>query len=225
MFLVGLFLAVILTITIFWPDQEASVFDRTPVKLASLSGMRCPIMITPQDDAEVSVTITNTHVRPTTLRIRSRIAEATTSLFREDIQQIDLEPDEAQTLSWPIFMEDAVFDYMVMARIHQFQRTPFPASSGSCGVMALNIPLLAGSQVVLLLFLVAAVFLAVGIVLWLRSDWPLTGKRLGAARRGLIILIAVLLGLLTGLLQMPTVTLIMLILSAVFLVSLLERLV
>ena len=68
-----------------------------------------PLVITPKDKATIGVTIANTHVRPTTLRIRSHIAEGSLALLREDIQQIALEPGEKETLSWPIFMEDAAY--------------------------------------------------------------------------------------------------------------------
>ena len=67
LFLVGLFLAIVFSIAVFWPDQEATVFDRRMIGEETLRSLHCPLVITPKDEATIGVTITNTHIRPTTL--------------------------------------------------------------------------------------------------------------------------------------------------------------
>jgi hypothetical protein len=224
LFLVGLILALVFSIVIFWPDQEATAFDRGLIREEALRPLHCPLVITPKDEATVGVTIANTHIRPTTLRIRSHIAEGSLAFLREDIQQIALEPGEKETLSWPIFMEDAAYDYMIIARVNQFQRVPFPARAGSCGVLALDIGWFTGSQVVALLVGAAGLCLVAGSALWLRSSWPLTWRRREAARRAGAMLVLVLASIIAGLLQMPIIALGLLFLSVVFVISFIERL-
>ena len=224
LFLVGLAIAIIFSIVVFWPDQEATAFDRGLNREDTLPALHCPLIITHKDDATIGVTITNTHIRPTTLRIRSRIAEGSLAFLREDIQQIALEPDEKQTLRWPIFMEDAAYDYMIIARVNQFQRTPFPARASSCGVLALDIGWLSGNQVVALLVVSAVLCLAGGAALWLRNNRPLDWKRQAAAKRAGIMLGLVLLSIIAGLLKMPIIALILLFFSLLFVVSVIERL-
>jgi hypothetical protein len=225
LFLVGLIVAIVFSIVVAWPDQEATTFDMTPVEMAPLRSLRCPLIITPKDKAAIGVSISNTHVRPTTLRIRSRISKGSVSFYREDVQQIALEPGEQKLLIWPISLEDAAYDRFVMARVNQFQRTPFPARASSCGVLALNIPGLTGNQIVALLASAAGLCLAAGIVEWLRAGWPLTTRRRGAAQRAGLMLALVALSIVAGLLQMPVMALLALLLSAVFVVSLIERLI
>ncbi|UCG25596.1 MAG: hypothetical protein JSW55_06300 [Chloroflexota bacterium] len=224
LFLVGLVLAVVLSIVVFWPDQEATAFDRGLIREEALRSLHCPLVITPKDEATIGVTIVNTHVRPTTLRIRSHIAEGSLAFLREDIQQIALEPGEKQTLTWPIFMEDAAYDFMIIARVNQFQRVPFPARAASCGVLALNMGWITGNQLVALLVVAAGLCLVVGSALWLRSDWPLTWRRREAAQRAGAMLVLVLASVIAGLLKLPIIALILLFLSVVFVISLIERL-
>ncbi len=224
LFIVGLVLALVFSIVIFWPDQEATVFDRGTIREEALRSLHCPLVITPRDEATIGVTIANTHVRPTTLRIRSHIAEGSLAFLREDIQQIALEPGEKQTLRWPIFMEDAAYDYMIITSVKQFQRVPFPARAGSCGVLALDIGWITGNQIVALLIVAALLCLVGGSALWLRSDWPLTWRRREAAQRAVAMLVLVLASIITGLLKMPIIALILLFLSVLFVISLIERL-
>lgn len=224
LFLVGLVSAVILSLVVSWPDQEAFNFDRTLVQSEALPALHCPLIITPKDSGRIDVSIRNAHIRATTLRIRSRISEGSISLFREEIQQIALEPGEKQVLSWPIFVEDAVYNRIVMARVNQFKRTPFPAMASSCGVLVLDVPWLTGVQTTAVLVVVTALFLGLGTLIWLRSNRPLRGRRQGAARRGGIMLALVLLSIITGLLKMPAIGLMLLLLATFFVFSLLERL-
>ena len=127
-------------------------------------------------------------------------------------------------MSWPIFMEDAAYDYMILARVNQFQRVPFPARAGSCGVLALDIGWITGNQIVALLIVAALLCLVGGSALWLRSDWPLTWRRREAAQRAVAMLVLVLASIITGLLKMPIIALILLFLSVLFVISLIERL-
>jgi hypothetical protein len=86
LFIVGLGIAVVFSIVVFWPDQEATAFVRGTIREEALRSLHCPLVITPKDEATIGVTIANTHVRPTTLRIRSQIAVGSLVFLREDIQ-------------------------------------------------------------------------------------------------------------------------------------------
>ena len=224
LFVAGLVLAAVFALGISWPDQEAVNFERSLAESEALSALRCPLLITPQDNGEIGVTITNTHIRPTSLRIRARVSLGTISSAREDIQQVALEPDESATLRWPIAMEDAVYGRIVMARVNQFRRTPFPAQSSACGVLVLNVPGLTGGQIVALLVSGALLGLAGGAALWLRAGWPLNLKRRGTAQRAALILILVVLSVVAGLLHATTVGLLLLLFSTIVIGSLVEQL-
>ena len=217
-------LAITFSFSVAWPDQEAVNFDRTLAESGTLPALRCPLIITPRDNAVISVTLTNTHVRDTTLRVRSRIAMGSMSFFREDLQQLALQPDQQETLSWPIAIEDAVYNRMVMARVYQFRRTPFPARERACGVMVARIDWLTGRQVVALWIVAAGLALGAGGFLWLRHARPLSVKRRATVQRAAALLLLVLLSIFAGLLQWSIIALLLLVMATIVIGSLAEQL-
>lgn len=223
LFLVGLTMAAVLSVMIFWPDQEARPFAMSLGVKERLPGLACPLIITPRDNAEVTVKVRNTHDRPTSLRFLSSISEGTAGLLREDTQQIDLDPGETNTLAWPIAIEDAAYDRIVMARVQRYSRPPFAAGDQSCGVLVINAAQVTGKQIVTGIAVVATLLTGVGIALWLRHAWPLDSRDKGTARVGAAMLLLVLLSILLGVMQQPYFALIVLLGAGVFVFSLIER--
>jgi hypothetical protein len=224
LFLTGLILAILFSIIVFWPDQEATLFDQSLSSQGTLTTMRCPLIITPRDDASVRITLTNTHDRDTSLRVRSRISAGSTLFLREETLQIDLVPDESATLAWPIEMDDAAYGRVVLSRVYQYRRSPFPARSQTCGVLAVDVPQMTGGQIIGVLVTTSTASLTAGIWLWRRGTGPLVGRNREAARIGGTMLLLVLLSIVLGLLQRPFFALVLLLGSSLFVVSLLERL-
>lgn len=223
LFLIGLTLAAVLSVMIFWPDQEARPFALSLGVTERLDGLDCPLIITPRDNAEIAVNIRNTHERPTSLRFLSVISEGTAGLLRENTRQIDLDPDETGTLAWPIAVEDAAYDRIVMARVQRYRRPPFSASDQSCGILVINTEQVTGQQIVAAMAITATLLTGSGMVLWLRHEWPLDNRSKGTARVGAIMLCLVIASILLGVLQHPYFAVIVLLAAGVFVFSLIER--
>ena len=54
LFLIGMALAVVFSIVVFWPDQESTAFDRGPTREEALRSLHCPLVITSKDEATIS---------------------------------------------------------------------------------------------------------------------------------------------------------------------------
>ena len=196
----GLLLALLLVVVSFWPDMEARMFDPGLTAEARLTALRCPMVVTPADDAQIRVTFRNTlDDRDLRLFVVARISEGRITTMRQSNTQLRLAPGERETLTWDIAPEDAVYGRVIMARVHQFRSFPFPSRERSCGVLFVNTPWLTGGQLVWLLGGLTLLSLGGGAGLWLRQrpfDEAQRKKMLGMGLATAVLFIAFLAGLL-----------------------------
>lgn len=222
LFLFGMLLALLLVVIAFWPNMEARMFDTSVVAEARLTALRCPMVVTPADDAQITVTFHNTLDRDLRLYVVARISEGYLTLMRQSETLLRLSPGERHTLSWDIAPKDAVYGRVIMARVHQHRSFPFPSRDRVCGILFLDVPWLKGRQLVTLLSGLTLLSLGAGAGLWLRQQRPLDDAN---RRRALIagaITAIFLFAFLAGLLGAWLVSLLLLLGVFLLLLSLLE---
>jgi len=172
----GLITAVVLAIIGFWPELEATLFDTSVSADQSLTTLRCPMVITPAETAEISATFTNPLDRPTQFLVRTHISQEYSTLLREFNHKVALDVGESEKLEWDVSAADAAYNRLVFARVRSLRSSQIPSRQQSCGILVLNIPGLSGSQFVAALSVASLVGLVLGSVLWLRTVWPLEGR-------------------------------------------------
>lgn len=177
LFLLGMALALLLVFMSFWPDMEARLFDPGQVAEARLTSLRCPMVVTPADEAQITATFRNTLDRDLRLLVVARISEGRLTMMREARTMLSLPPGSREMLAWDISPEDAVFGRVIMARVHQFRSFPYPSRDKVCGVLYLDLPWLTGGQLVWLLSSLTLLSLGSGTWLWLRRERPLSEAR------------------------------------------------
>lgn len=177
LFLSGLLFTLLIAIATYWPDQEASLFDSSLSAQASLDTLRCPLVVTPNEDAAIQVTLTNPLDRPIQLLARGRISDGYVTLMRQETRIVPLAPGETQTASWTITADDVVYGRFILARVYVFRQNPLPSRQKACGIWFLDVPLVTGTQVVIAGVAASLLGMGVGGAWWLRLEWPLRERR------------------------------------------------
>jgi hypothetical protein len=165
----GNLLFAFLGIISMWGDIEASVFNAAIRSEIPLSALRCPVIITPNDNAAVSARIHNPSDRELEMKIRTYVSDGYVILMKEIFTYFTLGPGETETVYVPIYVEDAAYDTVVLVRMHQLSRGPLPYMNASCGVIVFNIPYFTGTQLLILIISLGLIFCAAGIILLVRD--------------------------------------------------------
>ena len=201
LFVVGLLMTLTLGALAIWGDFEASLFDISIRAESGLNSLRCPILITPHEQGQVSAAFRNTGERPVNRPVRARISDGFITLIREENVQLPLQPGEQKRHHWDISPADAVYDgWLILVRVSTLRQAPMPSQSNTCGVLVLNVPGVQGWAVV-------SVWLSVGLaallgsgILWWRSGLMTAQQRplVLAAGANAVVVLAVLVCGLTG---------------------------
>ncbi len=223
LFIIGLLLALGLTLIALWPDLEASFFDSALAAERSLENLRCPIILTPAQPGTIQATFSNPHERPVQFLVQASITQGYVSWQREDDTLLQLAPGQVESLAWPITVEDAAYGRLILARIFAFRSAPLPARARTCGILVLNTTFLNGNQIVVGLTGAALVSLGLGGALWLHPLGQMSRQRWRASYTTLRVAFLILLALGASLLGWWAISLILLLLVLLLLAVLIER--
>lgn len=174
----GTCLLAFLGILSIWGDIEAFVFNAAIKSNKSLSTLSCPSIITPKDNAVVSAKIQNSSDRELQMLIRTNISDGFVILMKEISITLTLKPGESDTVSVPIYVEDAAYDRVVLVRMHQIRRGSLPYRNASCGVIVFDIPFMTGKQIVVSILILGTILSGVGFWLFSTSQKLLSKDQL-----------------------------------------------
>lgn len=182
-----------------WGDFEASLFDISIRAESSLNSLRCPILITPREQGQVSAAFRNTGERPVNRPVRARISDGFITLIREENVQLPLQPGEQKRQHWVISPTDAVYSgRLILVRVSTLRQAPMPSQSNTCGVLVLNVSGVQGWALVSVWLSVGLAALFSGGWLWWRSG-AMTAKQrplvLAAGANALVVLAVLACGL------------------------------
>lgn len=225
LFIVGLILTTGISLAIFWPNLEASLFDTNTTAMADspLRTLRCPSAITVQETGQIQATFTNSGERESTFVVRARFSQGLATLMREETEVVRLAPGAQRVMSWPVTADDAAYGRVIMARVYVTASTIAAARQGSCGILLVNAAGVTGQQLIIASILVSLLVLGTGGGLWLGQQRPLTGRASDLAR-AFGILTAIILGsLLAGLLGWWLASLLLVAGALLFIGVMLER--
>jgi hypothetical protein len=223
LFLLGLLLATALTAIALWPDFEATLFDPALTAEESLKGLNCPLVITGNESAQITSTFSNPFERKVDFLVRTRISMGGVTLIRQYSEMVELEAGEKREVAWPIYLDDAAFGRIILARAYAFRKYPMPSRARSCGILVLDMPALSGRQFVGVTLALSLASLIAGAVIWLRHERPLLERRLELTRAAGALAGLILLALVASMLSWWVVGLFLLVLALLLLVAALER--
>jgi hypothetical protein len=225
LFLLGLLWLSVLAFLLSWPDMEASVFDTGTSLVADerLRALRCPYVITADEEAMVRVRFENEADRKASFLVRSRISRGYLTLVDEDTQQLNLAPGQAQSLEWPVSARDAVYGRVVMARVLAMRSAAGPARERACGILVLGPAGIPGRWILALSLLLGLALCGGGALWWWRQRRPLGFHARGTARRAGLLSFVVLASLVAGLLSLWLVSHLLLISAAGLALALLQQ--
>ena len=150
---VGFFLICVAT----WADVEASAYDFPRLANAGLNGLRCPVLMTPDETGIISLDVSN----PTGNQISPaiKVLISTRLLPEEFLEGIQLRSGESKRLEWAVNAEHIDLGNFILAKVLLYSAYPLPSREATCGIFVLNLP---GTGRVLVPVLMVLSFLSMG---------------------------------------------------------------
>jgi hypothetical protein len=199
-FAVGVILGMVLSGIVVWGDLEGSLFDAAIRADATLTTLRCPVMMTTKEIGTASAVFENPLERPVTFTIRTHISRGYVTLMREINSKLSLAPGETQTLEWPVTPDDAAYGRLILLRVRLSAKYPLPSRDASCGILVVDLPYLSGNQITALILAASLLSMLIGAGLWIAANRPLRGLPRQVARAMGVLAGSVLAGVVLGLL-------------------------
>lgn len=196
----GILLGIVLIGVTVWADLEATLFNIQARQYDPFRGLRCPIIMTPDETATIRARFKNTLDRETDFFIRAHISHGYVTLRREVITELTLAPGEAERVGWEITEDDAAFGRLVLFRMTVRGGYPLPNRQGTCGVLMVNVPNLQGGQIVALLLGGSLLFTLGGGGLWFVTHREMLDLHVQLSRAIGFLTLSIILGILTSLL-------------------------
>lgn len=160
-----------------WSDLEATLFETWLRADSPLSTLSCPVMITRDEVGVVSLRVENTLERDITVLVRTHISDGFITLIRAIDVRPTIPAGEAETLSWEIEADNAVWGLFVLNRVYVAAAYPQPSRGAMCGVLVAPISGLTGNQLATIIVALSFIAMIVGLFLWVRSQRPLVGRK------------------------------------------------
>ena len=173
-----------------WGDIKAVPFDNLKHLAAEpLSTLQCPAIITSSETGTIFAIFSNVRNLEVTMDTRATITNGSVGGTITIDNEVLLEPEESQRLSWQVNAQNATADHFILARIHQLAMASQPLKNASCGIFVINLPFLTGQQFLLISMGLAGLLSIGGIILFAirNNSWSLKNPGL----RRLLIFIAV----------------------------------
>jgi hypothetical protein len=190
--ILGILLLVYLGVITMWGEIEASFFNAGLRSNKPLRSLDCPAVITPTETAYVSGTFDNPSDRLVDMEIRTYVSAGYLTLMNEYITNFTLQPGETKRVEVPVTAEEAVYGRIVMVRMHQMKRVPFPYLNAACGIVVVRVGGLTGPQFVALSLGLGSLLSAGGIALWAINAKPVVWDRLKVFRAMVFLAVAAL---------------------------------
>lgn len=176
-FIISFLLLLALTLTILWANIEAVMAGSAADADGPLKALQCPPIITAADQATVNLTVQNKQDRSSNFTVYTTISEGFSTFSSQYTERFSLDAGETQTLRWPISGENAVYDQIVIARVHQLRSGTQPSGSSVCGIYFLDTNSLTGQQLLVGTLGLGLLGLVFGSGLWWQSQRPFYGRK------------------------------------------------
>lgn len=153
----------------FWGYPEAIAYDSSLTREARMSGLRCPILLTPGKSGTVSINVRNPNDYPITAWVSAHISmpDMTENMIR-DTQGVPLAPGERSILRWEVSDENVIRNHTILVRtfLRLTDRHP-PSRTSHCGIISLDIWGLSSNAIMIITLVGGHILQALGIwMLW-----------------------------------------------------------
>ncbi len=210
LYLIGVLITLVAAGIAIWPDFEARSFSQTFTGKDRAS-FSCPIAMTTNEVADIHLTIHNSLERRARFAAISFVTSNNqASRPAEERQEIYIDPNSSDTLTWQIDQSNRVYDNMILARVYAFRSGRVPSQSASCGVWLFGADWATNSG--LLGKTIYQIFLGVGLTCMAvggigaseaKNPLALVDRSNGRPRVGIVLTAIVLSALALGLLGLP----------------------
>jgi len=182
-----------------WADLEASVFNSAIRTTERLSTFNCPSIISENEVGIISASFTNTSEREIRPRIQTFVTDSYVILMQEQIDTLIIAPGETTSVEVKVTADNAVYNRLILARMHQFNYGPLPYRNASCGIFILGTSFITGSQFITLIVITGLILSLSGIGLWLLKLKPIVWDRLTTLHEMIVLVVLALLIMIAGL--------------------------
>jgi hypothetical protein len=199
---IGIFFFILIGGLSIWSDLEASLFNSAMRSSEPLSSLTCPSIISSEEIGVVSAEFTNTSDRLIHPKIQTFVSDGFVILMQEKVDRLEIEPGETKSVEVKVSSENAVYNRIILVRMHQFPYGPLPYRNASCGIYVINIPFLTGQQFIIISLVLGLIFSGVGLLLWALSSRPIVWDKLTRIHELLALILLAIFICITGLSSM-----------------------
>lgn len=171
LFVVGIALGLALAVAGVWADAEAVFYGFGHIGDESLRTLRCPVLMTRTETAQVWATVRNPFEQPIEFRVRADFSSP--GELRSERQMVALAPGEKKRLEWTVSEAERDLGFFVFAKVGTYPAYTMPFREQTCGIVMLGLPGMTGGQVQALVLVGFVVGVLGGIILWQRANRPL----------------------------------------------------
>ena len=161
----------------FWGDsQDAAAFDHEQPTQAELVKIRCPILLAPGEEGNITATFRNPHQKKADILVKAVVSEGDFLNYRVVTGNLPIELGDEQDFRWQVTGQDIIQRKFILTRVflmNQERYTPYPARTYSCGIFVLSILGLKGAAIVVLMVVTSLISLVAGSVLLYRRGSPI----------------------------------------------------
>lgn len=174
----GVFFFILIGGLSIWADLEASLFNSARRSTESLSSLNCPSIISSNETGIVSASFSNPSDRIINPKIQTFVSDGYVILMQEQVDRLVIEPGGTKSVDVEVSAANAVYERIILVRMHQFAYRPLPYRNASCGIYVIDISFLTGRQFITLGLGLGALFSGAGLLLWGLSSRPIVWDRL-----------------------------------------------
>jgi hypothetical protein len=131
-----------------------------------LKGLSCPVLMTTQDRAQVTLRLHNPNEKAINRKVEVQISSRLTWI--SDEQWVEVQPDETKTVAWEIGEEHIDLKRFIFASVRAYPSPSLPLVESTCGVLVLDLPFAGGVVLFYVALGLTALGIAFGLWLWTR---------------------------------------------------------
>ena len=172
-----------------WADMEASAYDFPRLANAGLGGLRCPVLMTPDETSKIALDVSNPTEGQISPSIKTLIS--TRILPEEFLDGILLTPGQSKRLEWTVDAENIDLGSFILAKVLLYSAYPLPTREATCGIFIIDLP---GTGRVIVPVLMALSLISMGWGLYRINRLRTANERL-RKHMGSMTFLAILIGL------------------------------
>lgn len=182
----GILIGVLVTATAVWGGMESAFFDHTPNSDRILTSLRCPMLISDQETATISVTIANPTQYKVNPSVTANISAGYFTMSEEYADRVMLEPGQKTSMTWHANVQNAAYNgSLIFVHVATGPSYPLQAANGTCGIVVMKLGGINGQFLLDGLAVLAMLLVAAGLWFWYRAHRFDTNPKLNGLNNGL----------------------------------------